>query len=173
MIYQIGELKPVLDGDVFVADSADLIGDVILRRNASVWFNSVIRADNDTIEVGEGSNIQDGSVIHTDPGLPVHIGEGVSVGHRAVIHGCTIGDGSLIGINAVVLNRARIGRCCLIGANALVTEGREIPDFSLALGSPAKVVRQLSEAEIAGLREIADGYVEKIRRYVAEMGAVV
>lgn len=173
MIYQIGELKPVLDGDVFVADSADLIGDVILRRNASVWFNSVIRADNDTIEVGEGSNIQDGSVVHTDPGLPVHIGEGVSVGHRAVIHGCTIGDGSLIGINAVVLNRARIGRCCLIGANALVTEGREIPDFSLALGSPAKVVRQLSEAEIAGLREIADGYVEKIRRYVAEMGAVV
>lgn len=173
MIYQIGELKPVLDGDVFVAESADLIGDVILRRNASVWFNSVIRADNDTIEVGKGSNIQDGSVIHTDPGLPVHIGEGVSVGHRAVIHGCTIGDGSLIGINAVVLNRARIGRCCLIGANALVTEGREIPDFSLALGSPAKVVRQLSEAEIAGLREIADGYVEKGRRYVAEIGAVV
>lgn len=154
-------------GDWFVAPGARLIGRVVLHEGASVWFNAVLRGDNEVIEVGEGSNVQDGCVLHTDPGCPLVIGQQVTVGHNAILHGCTIGDGSLIGMGAVVLNRARIGRGCLIGANALVTEDKEIPDFSLVMGQPAKVVRTLDEAAVAKLRESADRYRWNARRYRA------
>jgi carbonic anhydrase/acetyltransferase-like protein (isoleucine patch superfamily) len=157
------ELPP--DGDAFVAPGARLIGRVILRAGASVWFNAVLRGDNEPIEVGRGSNVQDGCVLHTDPGLPLTIGADVTVGHAAILHGCTIGDGSLVGMGAVVLNRARIGRNVLIGANALVTEGREIPDGVLVMGQPAKAVRPLTEDEIAGLARSAEKYRWNARRY--------
>ncbi|TVQ55889.1 MAG: gamma carbonic anhydrase family protein [Rhodobacteraceae bacterium] len=157
------ELPPC--GEWFVAPGARLIGRVILRPGASVWFNAVLRGDNEPIEVGEGSNVQDGCVLHTDPGKPLTIGADVTVGHSAILHGCVIGDGSLIGMGAVVLNGARIGRGCLIGANALVTEGKEIPDGSLVMGQPGKVVRALDAEAIAGLRASAERYRWNARRY--------
>jgi carbonic anhydrase/acetyltransferase-like protein (isoleucine patch superfamily) len=153
----------------FVAASATVIGSVILGDEASVWFNTVIRGDNDVITVGTRSNVQDGSVLHTDAGIPLTIGAEVSIGHQAMLHGCTIGDGSLIGIKALILNHAVIGRECLIGANSLVTEGKTVPDRSLVLGSPGKVVRTLSDEEVALQHWIAAHYVENARRYLKDL----
>lgn len=160
MIYQLGDKKVVLKGTGhFVAPSADVMGDVTLHEGVSVWFNVVIRADKDAITIGAGTNIQDGAVLHVDPGYPMHVGAGVTVGHKVMLHGCTVGDNSLVGINAVVLNGARIGRNCLIGANSLVVENMEIPDGSMVFGSPAKIRRPLTEAEIEGLKLSAQHYV--------------
>jgi carbonic anhydrase/acetyltransferase-like protein (isoleucine patch superfamily) len=153
-------------GPQFVADNATLIGSVVLEPNASVWFNAVIRADNDLIVVGEDSNVQDGSVLHTDSGIQLRIGRGVTIGHKVMLHGCSVGDYSLIGINAVVLNGAKIGKHCLIGANSLIPEGAEIPDGSLVIGSPGRVKRSLSDAEKAMLHASAAHYVENAQRYL-------
>jgi len=170
MIYSLGERSvQLIDGPHFIAANATLIGSVTLKRNASVWFNVVIRADNDPVVIGEDSNIQDGTVIHTDTGYPLTIGRGVTVGHKAMLHGCTIGDYSLIGINAVVLNGAKIGKYCLIGANALIPEGVEIPDGSLVIGSPGRVKRSLSEAERKMLEASAQHYVDNGRRYLQSL----
>ncbi|GAA3911635.1 gamma carbonic anhydrase family protein [Litoribacillus peritrichatus] len=166
MLYELGDLKPVLkDPNVFVAENATVIGNVVLEASSSVWFNVVIRGDNELIHVGEESNIQDGSVLHTDPGHPMTLGRGVTVGHKAMLHGCSIGDFSLIGINAVVLNGAKIGKHCLIGANALVPEGMVIPDNSLVIGSPAKIKRELSVNQQKMLEISADHYVKNADRY--------
>lgn len=165
MIYQLDDRKPVLKGDNFVADNAAVIGSVVLERGASVWWNVTIRGDNDVITLGENVNIQDGSVIHTDGGVPILLERNVSVGHLVMLHGCTIRENSLIGIGAIVLNRAVVGRNCLIGAGAMVTEGKVIPDGSLVLGVPGKVVRQLTPEEIATNTWIAEHYVERAARY--------
>ena len=165
MIYQLGDLRVDVRGDCYVADNATVIGRVVLERDCSVWFNVVIRGDNDRIVIGEGANVQDAAVLHTDEGIPLVLGRGASIGHKAMLHGCTVGDGALIGINAVVLNGARIGRNCIVGANALVTEGKEIPDGSLAVGSPARVIRQLDDRQLAMLREISAHYIERGRLY--------
>lgn len=170
MLYNLGEHRVDIAGeDYFVADNATVIGRVRLENNTSVWFNAVIRGDNELITVGENSNVQDGAVLHTDPGCPLLIGKNVTVGHQAMLHGCTIGDNSLIGINAVVLNGARIGRNCLIGANSLVTENKEIPDGSLVMGSPAKVIKPLSDEQVAGLTESARTYVNRFKQFKAEL----
>ena len=167
MRYRLDDLRVQLHGsEHFIADSAAVIGNVILEECASIWFNAVLRGDNEPITIGPGSNVQDGVVMHTDPGFPLTLGANVTVGHMAMLHGCTVGDNSLIGIKAVVLNGARIGRNCLIGANALIPEGREIPDGSLVIGSPGKVKRDLSQDEIEGLTQAAHGYVEKMRRFL-------
>jgi carbonic anhydrase/acetyltransferase-like protein (isoleucine patch superfamily) len=165
VLYQLNDRRVVADGVYFVADNARVIGSVRLHNNASVWYGAVLRGDNDLITIGENANIQDGSVLHTDPGCPLTVGANVTVGHNVMLHGCTIGDNSLIGINAVVLNRARIGANCIIGANALITEGKEIPDGVMVMGSPGKVVRALTPAEIEGLRRSAAGYVANARRF--------
>ena len=172
MLYELEGQRPEIDPEAWVAPNATVIGQVVLRRQASVWWNATLRGDNDLIEIGEGSNIQDGSVLHTDPGLPLLVGAHVTVGHLVMLHGCTIGDGSLIGIGAVVLNRARIGRNCLIGSKALVTEGTEIPDNSLVLGAPGKVVKTLTEAHVARMREGAESYVEKCGHYRSSLVAL-
>jgi carbonic anhydrase/acetyltransferase-like protein (isoleucine patch superfamily) len=166
-IYSLGDRQPVLGPDAWVAPNATVIGDVRLGDNASIWWNAVVRGDNDTITIGAGSNIQDGSVLHVDAGVPLSIGANVTVGHQVMLHGCTIGDESLIGIKSVILNRAVIGRHCIIGANSLIPEGKVIPDRSLVMGSPGKVVRQLSDEEVARLVPAAQGYVENARRYRA------
>ncbi|HEY5789351.1 MAG TPA: gamma carbonic anhydrase family protein [Gammaproteobacteria bacterium] len=172
MRYRLDDHRVTLHGsEHFIAPSADLIGQVTLADRVSVWFNAVLRGDGDAISVGEGSNVQDGAVLHTDPGYPLTVGRGVTVGHMAMLHGCSVGDGTLIGIKAVVLNGARIGRDCLIGANALVAEGKEIPDGSLVLGSPGRVVRQLDEAGIAMVRGAAESYMRRMRRYLAGLRA--
>lgn len=173
MLYKLGEESPRLDGDGhYVAPNAAVIGRVTLRARSSVWFSCVLRGDTDPIEVGEGSNIQDGTVIHADPGYPVHVGANVTVGHNAMLHGCRVGDGSLIGIGAVVLNGARIGRGCLVGAGALVTEGTEIPDGSLVLGSPAKVKKTLSPEQQLALAHNADHYVGNAKRFSEDLEAL-
>jgi len=169
MIFQLGDRRVRAEGDYFVADNAVVVGNVLLKRNASIWFNAVVRGDNDLITIGENSNVQDGSVLHSDPGSPLTIGANVTVGHKVMLHGCTIGDGSLIGINSVILNGAKIGRGCLIGANALITEGKEIPEGSLVMGAPGKVVRQLSPEQMAGLLGSAMHYVENFRRFKREL----
>jgi carbonic anhydrase/acetyltransferase-like protein (isoleucine patch superfamily) len=168
-IYELGERRPSLDAQCWIAENAVVIGSVVVERDASLWFNTVARGDNDLIRVGAGSNVQDGSVLHTDAGIPLTIGRDVTVGHMAMLHGCTIGQGSLIGIKAVVLNRAQIGNHCLIGANALIPEGKLIPDRSLVLGSPGKVVRQLTDEEVARLLASARHYVDNWRRYRASL----
>ena len=165
MLYKLGGVAVKAEGDYWVADSATVVGNVLLKQDASVWFNAVVRGDNDLITIGEGSNVQDGSVLHTDPGFPLTIGAHVTIGHKVMLHGCHIGEGSLIGINAVVLNGAKIGKNCLIGANTLITEGKEIPDNSMVMGSPGKVVRMLSEEQAAGIRAGAAHYVENARRF--------
>ena len=166
MIYVLGDRSPVLEGKGhFIAGNATVIGNVCLKAESSVWFNCVLRGDNEVIEVGAGSNIQDGCVLHTDPGFPLTIGTGVTVGHKVMLHGCTIGNNSLIGIGSTVLNGATIGNNCLIGAHALVTQGKSFPDGSLILGAPAKVVRDLTDAEIAGMKESASHYVENAARF--------
>lgn len=172
MIYAYKGHRPSLGRDVFVAPSADVIGMVVLGDEVSIWFNAVLRGDTDFIHIGAGSNVQDNAVLHTDPGIQARIGENVTIGHCAMVHGCTIGDNSLIGINAVILNGARIGRNCLVGANALVPEGMEIPDNSLVLGTPAKVVRQLDARAVAMLAESARSYREKAREFRNDLVAV-
>lgn len=166
MLYTLDGQRVTLVGEEhFVAHNATVIGNVELQARSSIWFNVVIRGDNDPIIIGEGSNIQDGAVLHTDPGYTLRIGRDVTVGHQAMLHGCEVGDGSLIGIGAVVLNGARIGKGCLVGANALVPEGMVVPDHALVVGSPAKVKRTLTAEQVQGLRDNALHYVENMRRY--------
>ena len=164
-VYALDDLTPELAEGAWVAENAQVMGNVRLAADASVWFGSVVRGDTDTISIGEGSNIQDGSVLHADQGKPLTVGKHVTVGHQVMLHGCTVGDESLIGIGAVVLNGAVIGKNCLVGARALVTEGKTFPDGSMILGSPAKVVRQLSPEEIEGLRRSAQHYVDNAKRF--------
>ena len=166
-IYRIGGYEPKIPRSAFVANEATVIGQVKLGERASVWFGAVVRGDNEPIEVGDASNVQEGAVLHADPGFPLTIAANVTVGHQVMLHGCTIGDGSLIGIQAVVLNGAKIGKNCLVGAGALVTEGKEFPDGCMILGSPAKAVRQLSDAQIEGLKMSAQHYMDNARRYKA------
>jgi carbonic anhydrase/acetyltransferase-like protein (isoleucine patch superfamily) len=170
MLYELDGVGVRAEGEHWVADSAVVVGNVLLKQNASVWFNAVIRGDNELITIGEGSNVQDGSVLHTDPGCALTIGSHVTIGHKVMLHGCEIGEGSLIGINAVVLNGAKIGKNCIVGANALITEGKEIPDNSMVMGSPGKVVKTLTDEQAAGIRVGAAHYVENARRFKA--GAV-
>lgn len=157
------------EGEAWVAPGAVLIGDVRLGRDASVWFGAILRADDEMIEIGEGSNVQDNAVLHVDPGFPMRIGAGCTIGHRVMLHGCTIGDNTLIGMGATVLNGAIIGRNCLIGAGALVTEGMVIPDNTLVVGSPAKPRREIGPEEEAGLRQGAMTYIERWKRYRTEL----
>ncbi len=166
-IYQLDNSSPTIHDSAWVADSAQVMGNVVLGEDSSVWFGVVIRGDTATITVGRGSNIQDNSVLHADHGMPLTIGENVTVGHQVMLHGCTVGDNSLIGIGVVVLNGARIGKNCLVGAGALVTEGKEFPDGSMIIGSPAKAVRQLSPEQIEGLKMSASRYVDNASRYKA------
>lgn len=165
MLYSLENVKVEKHESAYVAPGAHVMGKVRLLENASVWFNSVLRGDCDVIEVGEGSNIQDMSVLHTDYGYPLIVGKGVTVGHKVMLHGCTIGDFSLIGINAVVLNGAKIGKYCVIGANSLVTENMVIPDNSLVMGSPAKIVKTVSEAQQQHLEASAKHYQENAQRF--------
>lgn len=164
-IYQLDNLTPDVADSAWVADCAQVMGAVQIGADASVWFGCTVRGDTSRICIGQGSNIQDGSVLHADVGQPLVVGQDVTVGHMAMLHGCTIGDGSLIGIGAVVLNGAQIGKHCLVGAGALVTEGKVFPDGSLIMGSPAKVVRELTPAQIEGLRQSAVHYVQNARRF--------
>jgi carbonic anhydrase/acetyltransferase-like protein (isoleucine patch superfamily) len=173
-IHALGDKSPQLPpkGEYWIAPGAWVLGDVILKPGASVWFGAVLRGDNEPITVGENTNIQENSVLHTDMGEPLTLGRGVTVGHMAMLHGCTVGDHSLIGIGAVVLGRARIGKNCLIGAGALVTEGKEIPDGSLVVGSPARVVRQLEPGQMAALEASAEHYVQNWRRFARDLRAI-
>ena len=166
-VYQLNDRIPQIDASAWVADSAQVMGGVTLGADASVWFGATVRGDTEHIHIGEGSNIQDGSVLHADYGKPLTVGKNVTVGHMVMLHGCTVGDESLIGIGAVVLNGAKIGRHCVVGAGSLVTEGKEFPDGSLIVGSPAKVVRQLTPEQIQGLRESARRYIDNARSYKA------
>ena len=164
-IYELDGKAPELGAGTWVADSAQVIGAVALGENASVWFGAVIRGDTETIRIGRNSNVQDLSVLHADIGMPLTIGDNVTVGHQVMLHGCTIGDGSLIGIQAVVLNGAKIGRNCIVGAGSVVTEGKEFPDNSLIIGSPAKVARTLDDAAVERIRKSAEHYVQNGRRH--------
>ncbi|HET7794512.1 MAG TPA: gamma carbonic anhydrase family protein [Rhizobacter sp.] len=166
-IYQLGDESPDIDDTAWVADSAQVMGAVTLAENASVWFGAVLRGDTERISIGKNTNVQDGTVVHADHGYPVTLAENVTVGHQVMLHGCTIGEGSLVGIGAVVLNGARIGKHCLVGAGALVTEGKEFPDGSMIIGSPAKVVKTLTPEQIEGLKRSALHYVENARRFRA------
>lgn len=166
MIYNIGDKKiNIVAENYYLADNATLVGDVTIENDCSIWFNAVLRGDEDSIIIGEGTNIQDGSVVHTDKGLKCVIGKRVTVGHRAVIHGCTIGDNSLIGINSVIMNRAKIGSNCIIGSNALVPEGKEIPDGSLVVGTPGKIIGQVNEKHLNLIKYSAEVYINKIKHY--------
>lgn len=171
-VYRLGEQQPQLDRDTWVAPSAQVVGNVHLEAGCSVWFGAVVRADNEPMHIGAGSNVQDGAVLHSDPGFPLHIGKNVTIGHQAMLHGCTVGEGSLIGIGAVVLNGARIGRQCLVAAGALVTEGKSFPDGTLIVGNPAVVKRELSPEQIAGLLDSAGHYGENARRYIEDLVAL-
>lgn len=164
-IYELDGLRPEVADSAWVADNAQVMGDVVMGPRSSVWFGAVVRGDTDRITIGAGTNIQDGSVLHADHDVPLVIGENVTVGHQVMLHGCTIGAESLIGIGAVVLNKARIGKNCLVGAGSLVTEGKEFPDGSMIMGSPAKVVRQLTPEQIEGLRMSALHYQENAERF--------
>ena len=169
-LFSLGERRPKLLGSHhYVAHDATLVGDITLHNNVNVWFQVVIRAENDRIVIGEDCNIQDASVLHVDPGFPMTLAPRVSIGHKVMLHGCTIGEGSLVGINSVVMNGARIGRSTLIGANTLIAEGKQIPDGVLVIGSPGKVVRELRQEEKDFLLKIAQGYVERSRLYQASL----
>ncbi|MDE2175410.1 MAG: gamma carbonic anhydrase family protein [Betaproteobacteria bacterium] len=168
-IYQFASWRPEIAADAYVAPGAQVMGKVRLLPRSSVWFSAVLRGDNELIEIGEDSNVQDGSVLHTDPGYPLTVGPRVTIGHQAMLHGCTIGEGSLIGIGAVVLNGAQIGRNCLVGAGALVTEGKVFPDGVLILGAPARVARELTPEAIAALKGSAEHYVERAQRFAQEL----
>ena len=172
MRYALGDARVSTAGDqCWIAPTAVIIGKVTLKKNSSVWWNSVLRGDNEPITVGERSNVQDGCVLHTDLGFPLVIGSGVTVGHMVMLHGCTIGDDSLIGISAVILNGATIGRNCLIAAGALVPEGKTIPDNSLVMGAPGKVVREVTPEHLARMRESAEQYVDNWQRYRRDLRA--
>jgi carbonic anhydrase/acetyltransferase-like protein (isoleucine patch superfamily) len=164
-IYSFERFTPSVAPDAYVADSATVLGRVTLGPKASVWFGASVRGDNDAIVIGAGSNVQDGAVLHVDPGFPLKIGERVSIGHQVMLHGCTIGDGALVGIQAIVLNGALIGEQSLVGAGALVTEGKQFPPRSLILGAPAKVVRELTDKDLLMLKAAADSYIERSARY--------
>ncbi len=166
-LYELDGVAPDVDPSAWIADSAQVMGRVTLAGDVSVWFGTVIRGDTESITIGRGSNIQDGTVMHADVGMPIVLGEDVTVGHKVMLHGCTIGDETLIGIGAVVLNGAKIGRNCLVGAGALVTEGKEFPDGSMIIGSPAKAVRSLTPEQMQGLRQSARHYVQNARRFQA------
>lgn len=171
-LYALGDSAPQLHDDTWVAPDANLIGKVVLEEGASVWFGTTIRADHDEIRVGKGSNVQENCVMHIDPGYPLIIGENCTIGHKVMLHGCTLGDNSLIGMGAIVLNGAKIGKNCLIGAGALVTEGKEIPNGSMVLGSPGKVVRELNAATIQGMTMSALHYQENMRLFRDQMRKV-
>lgn len=170
-VFDLGGASPILpdEDEYWIAPNAVVAGRVILKKNASIWFGATLRGDNEIIEIGENSNVQDGSVLHTDMGFPLTLGANVTVGHMVMLHGCTVGDNSLIGIGSIVLNGAKIGRNCLIGANCLITEGKEIPDNSLVMGAPGKVVREVSEAQALTLAGGARHYVENWRRYRSDL----
>tara|TARA_B100000678_G_scaffold130967_1_gene109493 strand:- start:119 stop:622 length:504 start_codon:yes stop_codon:yes gene_type:complete len=165
MIYDLEKNVPEISADSWVAPNAIIIGKVKLEKNSSIWFNAVLRGDIEKIVIGENSNIQDGSVLHTDPGYPLTVGKGVTVGHMVMLHGCEISDDTLIGIGSTILNKAKIGKNCIIGANTLVTENKTIPDSSLVLGSPGKVIRKVTDDEIKVIRENAKHYVKNSKRY--------
>ena len=171
-VYQLDTLTPRVAATAWVADSAQVIGNVELAEGASVWFGAILRGDNETMRIGRNSNVQDGSMLHSDEGFPLTLGENVTIGHQVMLHGCSVGDGTLIGIKAVVLNGAKIGKNCLVGAGALVTEGKEFPDGSMILGSPAKVVRELSPEQIAGMQRAAMHYVDNAKRYQAGLSRI-
>ena len=172
MIYQIDKHRPKFNNTNFIAPNATVIGRVVLEKNASVWFNVVIRGDNDPIIIGKNSNIQDGSILHTDIGAPLNIGEGVTVGHKVILHGCTISKNCLIGINSTILNHAVIGKNSIVGANSLITEGKEYPDNVLIMGSPAKTIRELREAEIMMIKMSSQNYVENGKRFMESFSSV-
>jgi len=165
MIYNFENNTPTFHKNSWVASNAMLIGKVVLKKDANIWFNVVLRGDIETITIGEGSNVQDGSVFHTDPGCPLTLGKGVTVGHMVMLHGCEIADNTLIGIGSTILNKTKIGKNCIIGANTLITENKIIPDNSLVLGSPGKVIRQVTDKEIDEIKENAKHYVENYKRY--------
>ena len=169
MQYRLNGKQPDVHPSAYIAPGAHLIGQVILEQDASVWFNAVLRGDNEPLQIGPQTNIQDGSVLHTDEGVPLTLGRGVTVGHKVMLHGCSVGDYSLIGINAVVLNGARIGNYCIIGANCLITENMQIPDGSLVVGSPGKVIRQVSDEQKKMLEASAQHYVNNARRYKVDL----
>jgi carbonic anhydrase/acetyltransferase-like protein (isoleucine patch superfamily) len=168
-VYEIDGKAPRVDSTAWIAGSAEVMGNVEIGPDASVWFGCVLRGDTEVMRIGEGTNVQDGSVLHADAGMPLTLGRHVTVGHKVMLHGCTIGDESLIGIGAVVLNGARIGKNCLVGAGSLVTEGKEFPDGSMIMGSPAKAVRQLTPEQIEGLRRSARHYIDNARRFQATL----
>jgi carbonic anhydrase/acetyltransferase-like protein (isoleucine patch superfamily) len=168
-IYQLNDRVPVIPASCYVAPEATIIGSVVLGERVSILFGAVLRGDNEPIVIGDDSNVQDNAVLHTDPGSPVTVGKGVSIGHQAMLHGCTIGDGSLIGVAAVVLNNSVIGKDCLVGAGAVVTEGKSFPDRSVIFGAPAKAAREVTEDNIARLRYSADSYVERGRQYKTDL----
>jgi carbonic anhydrase/acetyltransferase-like protein (isoleucine patch superfamily) len=172
-VYNLGNVTPELpnDDEYWIAPNAAVMGRVILKKNASIWWGATLRGDNEAITVGEGSNVQDGSVLHTDMGSPLTIGANVTIGHMVMLHGCTIGDNSLVGIGSIVLNGARIGKNCLIGANCLITEGKEIPDNSLVMGAPGKVVREVSPEQAMMLKGGSAHYVENWKRYKRELNS--
>ena len=172
MIYALEDRRVEVEGDHFIADTAVVVGSVCLKHEASVWWGAVLRGDYDTITVGARTNIQDNCIVHMDEGFPVTLGDQVTVGHKAVLHGCTVGDNSLVGINAVVMNGAVIGNDCLIGSNALITEGKQIPPRSLVLGSPGRIVRVLSDHEVEEITGFSDRYVNNFRRYQAGLSPV-
>lgn len=170
-IYAIGDAKPILppEGEYWIAPNAQVMGNVKLEKNASVWFGAVLRGDNELITIGENSNVQDGSVLHTDPGSPLTIERDVTIGHLVMLHGCTIGAGSLVGIGSIVLNNTRIGKGCLIGANTLIAEGKDIPDYSMVLGAPGKIIRTLDKETAEALRLSSDHYVQNWKQYASGM----
>ncbi|MGR3713594.1 MAG: gamma carbonic anhydrase family protein [Shimia sp.] len=168
-LYELGDLRPRVDKSAWVAPDANVIGNIVLEANASVWFGCTLRGDNEEIRIGEGSNVQESTVMHTDPGFGLTIGVNCTIGHKAMLHGCQIGDGSLIGMGATVLNGAKIGKNCLIGAGALITEGKVIPDGSLVMGAPGKVVRMLDEVAIKGLQMSALHYQSNARRFASDL----
>jgi carbonic anhydrase/acetyltransferase-like protein (isoleucine patch superfamily) len=173
MIYSLQQRTiETASDDYFIAPTATIIGSAVIKKNASIWFNTVIRADNDVITIGEGTNIQDGCVLHTDAGIPMTIGENVTVGHMVMLHGCTIGENTLIGIKSVILNRVVIGKNCIIGANSLIPEGKIIPDGSVVMGSPGKIIRQVSEDDIVHIKMLADHYIKNFKRYKKELKPV-
>ena len=165
MIYEVEKHVPNMDPECWIAPNAIIVGKVHLKKNSNIWFNTVLRGDVDQITIGENTNVQDGSVIHTDPGCPTIVGNGVTVGHVVMLHGCEIADDCLIGIGSIILNKAKIGKNSIIGANALVTENKIIPERSLVLGSPGKVIRQVTDEEIEGIKKNARHYVENFKRY--------
>ena len=170
MIATLGDRVPEFVGEnQFIAPNATIVGTVRLRANTSIWFNAVLRGDTEWIEIGDNTSVQDGCVLHADPGFPLRIGQGVTIGHKAMLHGCDIGDNTLVGIGSIVLNGAKIGRDCLIGANSLVTVGKQFPDGALIMGSPAKLIRQLKPAEIEANRKSAQLYVENGKRFLEQL----